>query len=483
MNEEIKILVIEDSVDDFDLLLREIRKGGFMVVAERVETEEELTKSLSRNWDLVISDNRLPRLNAPNALKLTRSINQEVPFFIVSGTIGEEAAVEAMRAGANDYILKGNLKRLIPAIERELKEMNNRLKRQAAEQKLAKSQKMYQFLSGSIEDAFIALDKQLKIIHCNGAARKEFNVKNKGILGCNIFTMFPEWEDTSIESSIRSVQVKTKSEHVSFQHGKDFFEGSIYPSEEGISIIVKKITEKKRAEENLRKINNELETLMYRISHDLKGPVASIMGLINIGQLDFTEEKFQNYLAMLDKSTFKLKKTLDELLNLSRIKQGQIVPEPVLLEDVIRDIMDGLKYNEGFKDVEINLHLKQDHQVYSDRRLLTSIFQNLLENAIKYRSKHRNRKAWVLINASRIADELQVQVIDNGEGISEKVQDKVFDMFFRAHELSSGSGLGLYIVKNAIEKINGSIMLESRMGEGCKFDVIIPDWQEKAGQK
>ena len=471
-------MVIEDSEDDYDLLLREIRKGGFVTVAERVETVEDLEKCLSEKWDLVISDNRLPRLNAPTALSVTRARNQNVPFFIVSGTIGEEAAVEAMRAGANDYILKGNLNRLIPAIERELKEANNRLRRQAIEEKLAKSQKMYQFLSGSIEDAFLALDKDLKVIHWNGAAKKEFNIRDKNILGAHIFSMFPEWEDSKIENKIKNVQKKTKSEHLAFQFGRDYFDGSIYPSEGGISIIVRKVTEKKQAEENLKKINNELETLMYRISHDLKGPVASIMGLINIGRMDFKEDAFQQYLGMLDKSTVQLKNTLDELLNLSRIKQGQIMPEEVALGDVIRDIMDGLKYNEGFGEVDLYLDFNDSHKVYNDRRLLTSIFQNLLENAIKYRSQARNRKSWVLITAKREENELFVQVIDNGQGISEKLQDKVFDMFYRAHEFSSGSGLGLYIVKNAIEKIHGSIMLESKKEEGCRFDVIVPDWKQ-----
>lgn len=478
MNDSLKILVIEDSEDDYELLLREIKKGGFQAEAERVETVEDLERCLSEQWDIVISDNRLPRLNAPTALSVTRSRNKNVPFFIVSGTIGEEAAVEAMRAGANDYILKGNLKRLIPAIERELKEANNRLKRQAVEQKLAKSQKMYQFLSGSIEDAFLALDKDLKVIHWNGAAKKEFNIRDKNILGAHIFSMFPEWLNSKIERKIKNVQQKTKSEHLAFQFGRDYFDGSIYPSEGGISIIVRKVTEKKQAEENLKKINNELETLMYRISHDLKGPVASIMGLINIGKMDFSDDAFQHYLGMLDKSTVQLKNTLDELLNLSRIKQGQIMPEEVVLEDVIKDIMDGLKYNEGFGEVELSLQLNGSHTVYNDRRLLTSIFQNLLENAIKYRRRSRNHKSWIVINARREEGELFVQVMDNGQGISEKLQDKVFDMFYRAHEFSSGSGLGLYIVKNAIEKINGSIMLESRKDEGCKFDVIVPDWKQ-----
>ena len=479
MNEELKILVIEDSVDDYDLLVREIKRAGYNVVAERIETAEELEKNLPRHWDLVISDNRLPRLNAPTALRLTRSFDQNLPFFIVSGTIGEEAAVEAMRAGANDYMLKGNLRRLIPAIARELKEANNRQRRKAAEQKLAKSQKMYQFLSGSIEDAFIALDHSLNIIHCNDAAKKEFNMKNE-VLGAAILSIFPEWADTEIEKKIKSVQENSKSEHISFDYdAREYFEGSIYPTEEGVSIIVRKVTEQKEAEENLRKINTELETLMYRISHDLKGPVASILGLINIGYMDFHDEEFRKYLGMLDKSAFQLKRTLDELLNLTRIKQGQIIPEEVLIEEIINDVTEGLKYNEGFSNVEIIVNLNMEHKVCSDRRLLSSIFQNLLENAIKYRNTSRDRKSWVMITANKIKRGLQVQVQDNGEGISKKLQEKVFDMFYRAHEYSSGSGLGLYIVKNAVEKIKGSITLESTKGEGCRFEVTIPELEQK----
>lgn len=480
MSDELKILVIEDSADDYDLLIREVRKAGYHVKSERIETAEELERSLPKQWDIVISDNKLPRLNAPTALKLTRAFDLNIPFFIVSGTIGEEAAVEAMRAGANDYLLKGNLKRLIPAIARELKEVNNRQRRAAAEQKLAKSQKMYQFLSGSIEDAFIALDHNLKIIHCNGAAKKEFNATND-ILGDSILSMFPDWAETSIEHKIISVKEKSKSEHISFEYdNSEYFEGSIYPTEEGVSIIIKKVTEQKQAEENLRKINNELETLMYRISHDLKGPVASILGLINIGRMDFKDEDFVKYLGMLDKSAFQLKKTLDELLNLTRIKQGQIVPEPVVLQEVINDITEGLKYNEGFQEVEIIVNLKPTHVINNDRRLLTSIFQNLLENAIKYRDTSRNRKSWVFITANRTERTLRVQIQDNGEGISKKLQEKVFDMFYRANEFSTGSGLGLYIVKNAVEKIKGSITLESKKGEGCRFEVIIPELENKS---
>lgn len=482
MNDNLRLLVVEDSVDDFDLLLREIRKAGFIVSALRVETADELEKSLIHQWDVVISDNTLPTLDAPSALKITRSFNHNVPFLIVSGTIGEEAAVEAMRVGANDYILKDNLKRLIPAIKRELKESNNRIRRGIVEQKLAKSQKMYQFLSGSIKDCFIALDHQLNIIHWNDAAKKEFKIYKKS-LSASIFSIFPEWENGKVEKKIRNAELKSKSENISFEHAsREFFDGSIYPSEEGLSIILRKVTEKKRAEENLRKLNHELETLMYRISHDLKGPVASISGLINIGKLDFRENNFQSYLGMLEKSAFKLKDTLEELLDVTRIKQGDIVAEEVDLAELIRNVAEGLKFQDGFQEIDFKIKLAPEHHVYTDRRLLMSIFHNLLDNAIKYKASGRT-KAWVSITAQKKDHELCIQVEDNGEGIEANLQHKVFDMFFRANESSSGSGLGLYIVKNAIDKACGSIALKSNKGKGCLFNVVIPNWSKKLSLK
>ena len=480
MDNPLKILVVEDSEDDYHLLLRELHKGGLSIDAHRVETGMELRNSLRNSWDLVISDNRLPFMNAPEALNITRCYDKDVPFLILSGTIGEEAAVEAMRAGANDYILKGNLARLIPVIEREVQQAKNRKTRKHTERSLLKSQKMYQFLTDSIDDSFLALNQELGIIHHNDTAATEFILPHGNAERLDIYTLFPNWKNSSYERKIHSVLKKLRSDNFSFEHNDGFYDCSVYPSEEGVSMICRNVTEHRTAEENLRKINNELETLMYRISHDLKGPVASILGLINIGKMDFKDRDVIEYLGMLDQSAFQLKNTLDELLNLSRIKRGQILLEEVLLSEVLTEIMNGLKYYDGFNEVDFELSLEDQYFVYSDKRLLTSIFQNILENAVKYRKTSRDHRSWVIVEASRQQNELHVVIRDNGQGISQSQQSKVFDMFYRAHEYASGSGLGLYIVKNALDKINGSIKLTSSLGKGSRFDVVLPDMKEIA---
>ena len=133
---QLRVLLIEDCEDDAILLAHELKRAGFHLDTERVDTELALRKALSAAWDIVFCDYTMPMLNGLDALKIVRDANEEVPFIFVSGTIGEDVAVEAMRTGAQDYILKNNLKRLIPAVERELRESDNLKKRREAEKRL-----------------------------------------------------------------------------------------------------------------------------------------------------------------------------------------------------------------------------------------------------------------------------------------------------------------------------------------------------------
>ncbi len=139
MKKDLQILLVEDSEDDALLLLRELQRHGYEPVIERVETAGELEAAISsRNWDIIISDYVMPAFSGLDALRMIRDSGLDLPFIIVSGKIGEETAVDLMKAGAHDYILKGNLARLAPAIEREMQEAEVRRKRIEAEDTLRK---------------------------------------------------------------------------------------------------------------------------------------------------------------------------------------------------------------------------------------------------------------------------------------------------------------------------------------------------------
>lgn len=148
----LKILLVEDSEDDALLLLHEVRRGGFDTVYERVDNPKDMLEALQKDWDIVISDHRMPHFSAPAALDLLKKSGSDLPFIIVSGTIGEDVAVEALKAGANDFIIKGSFSRLIPAINRSIEEASVRRERKAAEHALRESEEKFRTLFQNAND-------------------------------------------------------------------------------------------------------------------------------------------------------------------------------------------------------------------------------------------------------------------------------------------------------------------------------------------
>src|SRR3989442_3405691 len=144
MSKPLRILIVEDSEEDTELLLHELRRGAYDPAFERVETPAAMSAALDQqNWDLVVADFSMPQFNALAALELLKKKGLDLPFIIVSGTIGEELAVAAMKNGAKDYIMKGNLARLPPAVDRELRDALDRRERKRAEDELQKTQEQF----------------------------------------------------------------------------------------------------------------------------------------------------------------------------------------------------------------------------------------------------------------------------------------------------------------------------------------------------
>src|SRR5215510_8041795 len=167
MGKPLRVLIIEDSEDDTLLLLRALRRRGYDVEFERVDKASEMQLALNqKSWDLILSDYSMPEFDAPSALGLLKNSGLDIPFIIISGTIGEESAVAALKAGANDFLVKGKFSRLGPAIERELREAESRRERRRAEEQLR-----YQaYLLSNVNDAIIASDENYLITFWNRAA-------------------------------------------------------------------------------------------------------------------------------------------------------------------------------------------------------------------------------------------------------------------------------------------------------------------------
>ena len=180
MGKPLRVLIIEDSEDDTLLLLRELKRSGYEVEFERVDTAPAMQSALNqKTWDLILSDYSMPDFNAPSALELLKASGLDLPFIIVSGTIGEETAVAALKAGANDFLVKGKFSRLSPAIERELREAESRNERRRAEEQLR-----YQaHLLSNVTDAIIASDKEYRVTYWNRAAELLYGWSTEETIG------------------------------------------------------------------------------------------------------------------------------------------------------------------------------------------------------------------------------------------------------------------------------------------------------------
>ncbi|HMJ88913.1 MAG TPA: response regulator, partial [Candidatus Acidoferrum sp.] len=193
MKPVLRVLIVEDSEFDAQMITSLVRKSGYEVVSERVETADALARTLSeKKWDIILSDYNLPTFSAPEALKIVQDSNLDLPFIIISGGIGEATAVAAMKAGAHDYLMKGNLSRLSPAIERELREAANRRERREAREKLLESELRYRMLWESSPDAVLLMDSESKTLFANPAVEVVFGYKPEEIIGKALATLLPK---------------------------------------------------------------------------------------------------------------------------------------------------------------------------------------------------------------------------------------------------------------------------------------------------
>lgn len=224
----------------------------------------------------------------------------------------------------------------------------------------------------------------------------------------------------------------------------------------------------------LKKLNEEMDRFVYSTSHDLRAPLLSILGLLNIIESENTQYDIKGYLKLLRDSTVKLDRFISDIIDYSRNTRLEINCVEVDFAAVIDESFKHLNYMPGCSTLLKLINIDDHAKLYSDDRRLSIIFNNLISNAIKYQ-KPDIEDSFVNIEAEITASELKVEIEDNGVGIEEKYLDHIFDMFYRASPEAKGSGLGLYIVQETLEKLQGNIEVESTYGEGTKFTVTIPN--------
>lgn len=240
------------------------------------------------------------------------------------------------------------------------------------------------------------------------------------------------------------------------------------------------ITQRKEAEERLKnqneelkKINSELDGFVYRASHDLRAPLSSILGLISISKEEKDIRQKEEYLNMMEKSVKKLDLFIRNIIDYSRNARLQISVTPVRFDELISSIFDEYKYMERSTLIERKLTIEGNTDFYSDIFRLKIIFSNIISNAIRYSNPRVN--SFIRISINMTDANAVIHFEDNGAGIATESVNRIFEMFYRASESNVGSGLGLYIVKEVVQALGGTIKVDSELGKGTTFIVTVPN--------
>ncbi len=224
----------------------------------------------------------------------------------------------------------------------------------------------------------------------------------------------------------------------------------------------------------LRKLNSELDHFLYSTAHDLRSPLTSLLGLLHLAQLDNKQPEVEGYFTMMKNSINKMEGFIAELVDYAKNKNQLLVNQKIELKPLVQEVYDNLKYYPNGQLLSFEIKETGEPYFYSDFTRLKIILNNLISNAIRYMDMNKKQPfVNVLLNYS--GKMVTIVVSDNGIGIGKVHLNKIFDMFYRASEDSRGSGLGLFILKEALERLGGKIKVESEQGIGTVFTIAIPN--------
>lgn len=361
----------------------------------------------------------------------------------------------------------------------------------------------------STKDRIFAVDQNLKYLIFN-KSHEERALKSSGKkikVGDSVLKVFPKSDYPNLEENLKR---SLKGEYFNIEMtlpSKNVVEVSYSPVKDidgkitGAAAFVRDVTVRKQNEQKIRALNEELinqnwkleareqdlkmtmeelsernfelDQFMYKTSHDLRSPLSSVLGLINLAKFDSEKERVNEYLDKIEGRVRKLDEFVRSMLSYAKVSRAEINTSEVLLDELITASVKELEYLENFKKVRVSVKCKNKAKFRSDEMTLKLIFGNIISNAFKY--YNINVKSFLKVTVDVNALRASIIFEDNGIGIQQEYLDKIFDMFFRATEKSEGSGLGMYIVKQAIDKLNGKIDIKSEYGTGTTIKLIIPN--------
>ncbi|NLR93258.1 PAS domain-containing sensor histidine kinase [Flammeovirga agarivorans] len=340
-----------------------------------------------------------------------------------------------------------------------------------------------------VQDSVLVIDLEGKVsfvndsvIQLTGYPRnyllgRSLNVILKGLDKSNSFSISAE--DVLKNDNTIELQIQNKNDEFIWVEVRTSILSDVYGDSIGFLGIIKDITPRKEYEETLMKrnealskANKELDNFVYRVSHDLRAPITSALGLIELS-MDASLEQVKEYLELQQRSLMKLDSFIHDILNYSRNNRMELRPVKINIKELLHSTVDQYRFINQYIETTVNINIEVQNELYCDESRLSVILNNIISNAFKFTS--RILKPTINIKALVEPSDLILTIEDNGIGIKNEHIEKIFDMFYRATDMNNGSGLGLYIVQEAVKKLGGDITVDSVINEGTTFQIVIPN--------
>jgi len=501
MSQPLRLLIVEDSEDDAQLLLRQIRREGMDVDSLRVDTATAMREALmQQRWDVVISDYTMPAFSAIDARALLAEVSADIPFIIVSGTIGEETAVKALKSGAHDFLTKGQLSRLVPAIEREMRDADERRRRRAAEEALSETRDRMRFALEAAGVGTWEWDVTADKVIWSDLLERLHGIPVGGFGGTfDAFIASIDPEDQQRVRDSREGFLKTRGDsrleyRVPWANntvrwiasiGRAFFDPEGRPLRAaGIGFD---ITEEKQLQEDLSQAQKmeSIGNLAGGIAHDFNNLLTVIEGCCQLLQenpaveLQDTVRDLREIRRAVDRGAA----LTHQLLAFSR--KQLLTPQVVSLNDIVGNL--GTMLRRLIEEsVQLEFRLASDlARVNVDPGQLEQVLVNLAVNArdaMPEGGRLTIETANVTLDSSYAQEHVDVlpgrhvmlSVSDTGHGIPPEVQAYVFEPFFTTKPKGQGTGLGLATVYGIVKQSGGHIFLYSEPGMGATFKIYFP---------
>jgi PAS domain S-box-containing protein len=499
MNQNLNILILEDNQSDVELMLAEVRQAGISCNEVRVvEGREDFRQALDEfPLHLILSDYNLPQFDALSALEMVEEKYPDVPFIVVTGALDEETAVDTIKSGAWDYVLKENMLRLGPAIHNALALKKKKDELKAAHQQIRK-------LSYGVEQsptAIIFTDQKGKLEYVNPRFVEMTGYSMDEVIGIHLQEVqnMKQWDGESYRELWNHLK-QGKEWRAEYENKKK--DGTAYwerliispiRNDEGdISnylLIKEDISEQKRREGELKRAKEQAEEsdrlkseFLANMSHEIRTPMNGILGFAKLLKNEGPgSSEWAEYVDIILKSSNQLLRIISDIVDYSKIEAGQYelhdeqVQAVQLLEEIRKLFFEELEPEERDKlKLRIQTHHgEKERFILADERKLKQVVSNLVENAVKF-----THEGFVELGYRLHDESILFYVKDTGIGISEEKIDVIFQKFRQADSTTTreygGTGLGLTISRRLVEIMDGQLWVDSKVNHGSTFYFTIP---------